>query len=104
MISNEQVLQKILQEAQAAIGKSHETSEVKSHANAIRLLCDLLLDTKDENIKATNTNFSVPKQGSPNELELRKMMGDLPNTSNNTTLPAKKLDDDDANGDSIFDF
>ncbi|WP_079710553.1 YwdI family protein [Paraliobacillus ryukyuensis] len=103
MISNEQVLQKILQEAQAAIGKSHEMSEVKSHANAIRLLCDLLLDTKDENIKATNTNFSVPKQDSPNELELRKMMGDLPNTSN-TTLPAKKLDDEDANGDSIFDF
>lgn len=99
MISNQQVLQKMLQEVQAALATSDQPVEVKTHAQAIRLLCELILDT--EEAKPNVATSKLPQHDASNEIELRKMMGDLPNPS---PKPSKKLEEEEGNGDSIFDF
>ncbi|WP_182200789.1 YwdI family protein [Paraliobacillus salinarum] len=99
MISNEQVLQKILQEAKAALESSDQATEVKAHARSIRLLCDLLLDTKEETVSTTPNASQYPK--AVEELELRKMMGDLQSPS---ATQSKRLDEEEGNGDSLLDF
>lgn len=99
MISNEQVLQKILQETKTALENSDKATEVKAHARSIRLLCDLLLDTKEETVSATSNAAQHPK--AVEELELRKMMGDLQSPSTNQS---KRLDEEEGNGDSLLDF
>ncbi|CQR46119.1 hypothetical protein BN1058_00368 [Paraliobacillus sp. PM-2] len=99
MIRNEQVLQKMLQEVKEALEISNQSLEVKAHAKSIRLLCDLLIDTEEE---LSNPNAaSSSKHPTSNELELQKMMGDM---QSQTINQPKKLEEKEANGDSIFDF
>ncbi|MFB1049685.1 YwdI family protein [Paraliobacillus sp. JSM ZJ581] len=99
MIRNEQVLHKMLQEVKSALEKSNHSTEVKAHVRSIRLLCDLLLETEEE--VSTTAPTSVQQSSVADELELRKMMGDL---NSQTVNQSKRLKEEEANGDSIFDF
>lgn len=104
MITNKKVLQKMQQEIQLALTKHDQVAEVKEHARAIRLLCDLVLDTEESVDKPTQTQTHDVQE----ELELRKMMGKpaKSSTSNlaNVSPQSKLLVEEDANGDSLFDF
>ena len=106
MITNEKVLQKMQQEIQTALSKKDQHAEVKEHARAIRLLCDLILD-QEEAQAPIDTSKAAGTHNAQDELELRKMMGDIsaskPNTGNVST-DSKKMQEDDANGDSLLDF
>ncbi|WP_117161559.1 YwdI family protein [Paraliobacillus sp. X-1268] len=106
MITNKKVLQKMQQEVQTALTKHDQLSEVKEHARAIRLLCDLVLDTEETETVANSTH--VQTHDAQEELELRKMMGESPASSKPTVTngspQSKPLVEEDANGDSLFDF
>ena len=106
MITNEKVLQKMQQEIQSALSKQNQHAEVKEHARAIRLLCDLILDT-EEAPAPIDTAKPAGTHNAEDELELRKMMGDIPaskSTAGNVSTESKKLVEDGANGDSLLDF
>lgn len=103
MITNKRVLQKMQQEIQLALTKHDQVAEVKEHARAIRLLCDLVLDTEEI------VDKPAQKHDAQEELELRKMIGESPPTASksnvtNISPQSKLLVEEDANGDSLFDF
>lgn len=67
-------------------------SEVRERLLVVKSLCDLVLDEQPG-------ETYVPKQPSSNDfdsLQLQKMMG--------SSALTKKKEEDDVNGDSIFDF
>ncbi|WP_117168377.1 YwdI family protein [Paraliobacillus sediminis] len=102
MITNKKVLQKMQQEIQLALTKHDQVAEVKEHARAIRLLSDLVLDTEEIVDKPAQTHDAQE------ELELRKMIGEQPvqpkPNSGSVSTQSKPLVEEDANGDSLFDF
>jgi hypothetical protein len=84
-ISKEQILKKMTIELESA-KQSNDPRAVHDHLVAIRTLCDLLLET-------SSASESVPK------------IVQQPSTSVLTPQPTSShLDEDDANGESIFDF
>ncbi|MCT2538257.1 YwdI family protein [Aquibacillus koreensis] len=97
-ISDQTVLTKMMNELQEALNKSGQTNVVREHVRAVRLLCDLILDSEPESTGTTEPKPSI------DQLELKKMMGNLGQSQPNTTPPTRKIDDEEANGDSIFDF
>lgn len=80
MISHQQILEQIEKQLQAARRKPDE-QYVRESLAAIRALCDLALDTSPRDIPQA---ISVPK---------------IVESSN-----GKRVLEDDANGDSLFDF
>ncbi|MRH44016.1 hypothetical protein GH741_15340 [Aquibacillus halophilus] len=92
-ISNNTILTKMMSELKKA-SAVNEQKAVREHIHAIRLLCDLLLEDKETD----------------QDLELKKMIGDvgqLPNkkfNNANDTKTTTKVDHEEANGKSIFDF
>ncbi|MCA0971084.1 YwdI family protein [Halobacillus litoralis] len=115
-ISNQTVLKKMSNEIQEAMLQHGNDEKVKEHVRSVRLLADLFLEqetsskrsviepTSDE-VRAMmggGTSKSTEQKGEadePTPEEIRVMMGgDKPQSSKKTK------GDDEANGESIFDF
>lgn len=104
MITNKKVLQKMQQELEQAISKQDQTAEVREHARAIRLLCDLVLESDAGETMSVQQRQTITHDAHE-ELELRKMMGEtLDSKPKSVTTESKPLIEEDANGDSLFDF
>ncbi|MDC3425087.1 YwdI family protein [Aquibacillus sp. 3ASR75-11] len=97
-ISNRAVLKKMQIEIQEALRKEH-TEFVREHIRAVRLLCDLVLEEDKTNSE------------NPSKKELDAMIGDSTQPlkqQNNVISDSKtgvpKINAEEANGESIFDF
>ncbi|WP_010096020.1 YwdI family protein [Ornithinibacillus scapharcae] len=99
-VGNDTVLKKIMHELQQATNKQHKQEEMLKHIANIKLLCDLFLmeegtespDNREEEISA---------------VELKAMLGERQTQAPSQQPTFKKsieLDDEDGNGDSLFDF
>lgn len=82
------------QELQSAKGEASE-QKIRERLMAIRTLCDLVLDEAPVEVKRVE---SAPVQPMPKAVQPISSM--QPTTIQNTT----KLEEKDANGDSLFDF
>ncbi|RFB17197.1 hypothetical protein DZB84_08990 [Bacillus sp. HNG] len=93
-ISVGKILDKMHQELQMAKSEASE-QKVRERLMAIRTLCDLVLDEAPAEVRRVET---VPVQPMPKVVQPIQTM--QPTTIQNAT----KLEEDDANGDSLFDF
>lgn len=84
-ITVDKIIEKMMKELQIAKQEGN-SAKVREHFLAIRTLCDLVLD-------------EAPAE----KPVLQKMMTTQIPTTTNFPTPVK-LDDDEANGDSLFDF
>jgi hypothetical protein len=88
-ISVEQLLKKMESELHKA-KQAGSTVELREHVHSIKILCELILDDQG--------NRTV--QNLPEVVALQPQI----QTMKPTTLSVKKLEEEEANGDSLFDF
>ncbi|CDQ18772.1 hypothetical protein SAMN05192559_101588 [Halobacillus karajensis] len=97
-ITNQTVLKKMSSEIQEAMLKHGNEQKVREHIRSVKLLADLLLEEE------SGTETIPSKVQEPTVEEVRKMMGaDNPKPEKKKNQETK-IDHDDANGSSIFDF
>ena len=90
MITYEKIVQQIEKlTTEAAHAKTEQQAREK--LAAIRALCDVILDEKVISPKPASLNTMTTSIASPAYTQP-------------VALPAQKLEEDDANGDSLFDF
>jgi len=98
-VSNETIIQKMMQELNKAKVVSHNTENMTKHIEHVKLLCELLLEDKDE-----YTNQATSKTRTKiTAAEMKAMMGRT-DSKKVTPSSAGRIDHGDANGESIFDF
>lgn len=95
MISYEQIVQQIAK-LTAQANEAQNEQQIREQLSAIRALCDVVLLDKTANTKVSPvipsaTNFS-------------HLSSPTPAFTQPIVTPSQKLEEDDANGDSIFDF
>ncbi|WP_442597012.1 YwdI family protein [Neobacillus sp. D3-1R] len=91
-ISVNQLLKKMEKELQKA-KLLESSSKVRESIHSIKILCELILEENDREI----SSFSQPVVAPPKP--------QISQVLTTTSLPSKKLDmDEEANGDSLFDF
>jgi len=78
---------------------SQSDKERRERIVVIQSLCELILDEKSQQVQP----IVSPSPSSINPAELQKMMGNMSTVVKNQSKPAS-LKEDDANGDSLFDF
>ncbi|UFT99001.1 YwdI family protein [Radiobacillus kanasensis] len=88
-IQDESVLQKMEAEIQKALQHKNQSGKVREHVRAVRLLADLLLDDQEDQAATQPSIPAMPTQTEPKGIQ---------------PLNTERLKDEDANGDSIFDF
>ncbi|MGN7476913.1 YwdI family protein [Solibacillus silvestris] len=90
MITHETIVRQI---EKLTVEANHATTEqqVREKLTAIRALCDVVLDEKANLPKLPPQNFGSASISAPVYAQP-------------VAIPAQKLDEEDANGDSIFDF
>lgn len=94
------ILSKIEKELEKAKGLQSK-EELKARLLIIRSLCDVVLDEAEEN-DFTDIKGPVEKNETFTPLELEKMMGIK--KEEQPKVASRYLKEDDANGESIFDF
>ena len=93
MISYEMIVQQITKLTAQANEAQHE-QQIREQLSAIRALCDVVLSDKTANTKVLPVNgATIMNQSSPTPVYTQPVV-----------VPSQKLEEDDANGDSIFDF
>lgn len=96
-VAYETILKKMMTEVSAAKAVQHKEQDMKQHVANVRLLCDLLLEEQTEHEQKQH----VMSKKDISEAEWKAMLG-------SSTKPqihsAERMDHDEANGDSIFDF
>ncbi|HAM80749.1 YwdI family protein [Ornithinibacillus bavariensis] len=101
-VANETILIKMMQEIQQAKDSQHQQEKMLKHIEKIRLLCDLFLE-EDRN----EGLMESPKVNDITAAELKAMLGVDKSTGTGSAQTFKKsidLDEEDGNGESIFDF
>ncbi|MFS0821266.1 YwdI family protein [Bacillus sp. 1P02SD] len=93
-ISVDKILDKMQQELHVAKNEASE-QKVRERLMAIRTLCDLVLDEAPAEARRLETVQVQPMQKVVQPIQTMQ-----PTTIQNST----KLEEDDANGDSLFDF
>lgn len=100
-ISNQAAIEKMINELQQALAQGSSEVKTREHVRAVRLLCDLILEEESKPEPAATSSAQ----------ELEKMMGGLESTLDKQSGIKKqpgssrsKIDHEEANGDSIFDF
>lgn len=88
-------------EEELAKAKNSETDkEMREKLVVIQSLCEVILDEK-------SNSLNIPSQP-PNKMnpaELQKMMGNIPvGAKQQPTISSPSYKEEDANGDSLFDF
>ncbi|UGB30847.1 YwdI family protein [Metabacillus sp. B2-18] len=79
---------------------SSSTKEVREKVAVIQSLCEIILDEKSE---VSVQPLSSPSSSEISQLELQKMMGNMSTVVKNPTSE-RTVKEEDANGDSLFDF
>ncbi|WP_042143966.1 YwdI family protein [Paucisalibacillus sp. EB02] len=96
-VANNTILQKMMYELDQAKQKQDQADMLK-HIENIRLLCDLFLPEE----KNETTSIESPEVSAD---ELKTMLGKTPSSKPQPTYRKSiELDDEDGNGDSLFDF
>ncbi|MBP2076270.1 YwdI family protein [Oceanobacillus polygoni] len=97
-VANDTIIKKMQNELYLAKENQHAHDQLVAHIANVRLLCDLFLDGDQPVVKQEKSGFS--------DAEMKVMLGEQ--KANNNALqvnkPLSKKIDNDANGDSIFDF
>ena len=94
---------KLLSKMEAELIKaknSSSTKEVREKVAVIQSLCEIILDEKSE---VSVQPLSSPSSSEISQLELQKMMGNMSTVVKNPTNE-RTVKEEDANGDSLFDF
>ncbi|WP_078378558.1 YwdI family protein [Sutcliffiella halmapala] len=100
-------LEKVLQRLQAELNLAHQTGNLqkkREHLAAMKSLCELALETDDEyeqKAVAPRVQAATPSYPMNNfvpQVPIQQPIQPI------TTLPSKPIKEDEANGDSIFDF
>lgn len=103
-ISNETIINKMIQELQEAKKAAHQQEIVNQHIANVRLLSELFTGTGGgSDLKSSRQTMIEDTEESFSDAEIKAMFGKL-HQSNVVVPEQNKLEDDDANGDSIFDF
>ncbi|SHG68404.1 YwdI family protein [Ornithinibacillus halophilus] len=95
-ITNEKIIQKMMTEIQHAKANQQNHEKMIKHIEKIHLLCELFLDEKE-----ISSVVSEPPSQEISPEEMKAMLG---KSNKPTTYQRSTLDDDEGNGDSIFDF
>lgn len=96
-ISTTSILKKMLNEAKLANDKKTNTNDMQKHVANVKLLCDLLLD-EEETVDKAEEHSITPD-------EMKAMMGKSDRSERLSSESRRtEIDNDDANGKSIFDF
>ncbi|MEH7234631.1 YwdI family protein [Bacillus sp. JJ1562] len=93
-ISVSKILDKMQQELQSAKSEASE-QKVRERLMAIRTLCDLVLDESPVETRRVEA-VQVPP--------IQKVVQPIPTIQPTTIQNIVKLEEEDANGDSLFDF
>jgi Family of unknown function (DUF5327) len=94
-ISVQQLLGKMEKELREAKGLS-QNSQVRERVHAIKLLCELILENGSETQQASSMPVSYPVPAPVTQFQPQQAPA---------IQPAKRLEmEDEANGDSLFDF
>ncbi|WP_163969456.1 YwdI family protein [Oceanobacillus halotolerans] len=95
VVANKTIIKKMMSELQEALANESNPSKVSDHISNVRLLCDVMLEDKSD--EQGNTSETIT------DSEMKAMIGDT--KPQPTSFRHSVIDDDeDANGDSIFDF
>lgn len=94
-VANEKIIRKMTHELNQAKINQNNHAEMIKHIASVRLLCDLLID--EEPTARGDVNEISPE-------EMKAMIGAEKNTQKQNGNQKKPLEDEDANGDSLFDF
>ncbi|WP_368653383.1 YwdI family protein [Ornithinibacillus sp. 4-3] len=89
-ISNNTVLQKMMKELQEAQIQQQHNQDITIHISKIYMLCELLLDKQES--------------GSPLDATQQEQIAMFGEIRASKEDKHEKIDHEDANGDSIFDF
>lgn len=92
---------KLLQKMEEEIAKaknSHSDKEIREKLVVIQSLCEVILDEKTSSVPMPSSTTAEI-----NQAELQKMMGNLP-IKKQPSLASAPYREEDANGDSLFDF
>lgn len=95
-------ISKLLNKMEAELTKaknSQTDKERRERIVVIQSLCELILDEKSSQVQP----ITSPSPSSINLAELQKMMGNMSTVVKNPSK-SPSLKEDDANGDSLFDF
>lgn len=97
MISYDKIVQQIAKHT-AQANETQNEQKIREQLSAIRALCDVVLSDK-----ITDTKVS-PIVQSTSEANFSHLSSPTPVFTQPIVTPSQKLEEDDANGDSIFDF
>lgn len=100
-VTNTTIINKMLEELHVANNNVDNELVLRQHVRHIRLLCDLLLDEQEKSMTQAqdSTQFSAA--------EIKMMLGEKGAAKMNQQKevnPQAKIDHEEANGDSLFDF
>lgn len=96
VVTTNTIMQKMIKEAQQAKNNQNNHVEMMKHVANVKLLCELLLE--DEAPQAIAQHETTAD-------EMKAMMGTLQKSQTTDRIQKQsRFDEDDANGDSIFDF
>ena len=95
MISYEAIVQQIAK-LTAQANETQNEQQIREQLSAIRALCDVVLSDKTSNTKVSPVV--------PSEANIVHRSSPTPVFTQPIVTPSQKLEEDDANGDSIFDF
>ncbi|MFD1036906.1 YwdI family protein [Virgibacillus byunsanensis] len=91
-VANKTIIQKMITELQQALEKDENHTSITNHISNVRLLCDLMVG---ENSSQLNKSDHITNE------EMKAM---IKGSQGDKAAYKRTLDDDSANGDSIFDF
>lgn len=100
-VTNETIIQKMMQELNKAKAVSHQKEHMTKHIEHVKLLCELLLEEKEDRV---NKTMPMTTKTRITAAEMKAMMGSTENERTTSTSNDNSIDHDGANGDSIFDF
>lgn len=94
-VANDTIIRKMIDELNQAKTNQNNHAKMVKHIASVRLLCDLFLD--EEPSAGEDLNDITPE-------EMKAMIGGKGNTEKKGSFQKRPLEDDNANGDSLFDF
>ncbi|MFD1416427.1 YwdI family protein [Oceanobacillus jeddahense] len=103
-ISNEIIINKMIRELEEAKRIAHQQDQVKKHMENIHLLSELFISASPESNIVNQMQVNIEDtEEQISEAEMKAMLGKQ--SSGKVVTPEKnKLNENDANGESLFDF
>lgn len=103
-VSNETIINKMIHELEEAKKKAHQADQVKKHMENIHLLSELFLSGSSDSNAASQAQVNIEDtEEHISDAEMKAMLGKQ-SVGKGPVQEKNKLIEEDANGDSIFDF